>query len=56
MQPPPIPYEHCVCSKDKDSEDVSVFKLCTNPSDKDSQTYDMKALTFKSGMVKEYIL
>ena len=56
LQAPPIPYEQQECSKDKDREDVSTFKLRTNPTDKDSQIYDMKVLTFKSGTVEEYIL
>ena len=56
LQPPPIPYERQERSKDKDREDVSTFKLRTNPTDKDSQIYDMKVLTFKSGTVEEYIL
>jgi hypothetical protein len=42
--------------KDKDDEEVSMFKLRTNPSDKDSQTYDLKVLTFKSGSVEEFLL
>jgi hypothetical protein len=54
--PPPIPYERCERSKDKDNENVSVFKLRTNPNNDDSPTYDMKALTFTSGSVEEYIM
>jgi hypothetical protein len=53
---PPIPYERCERSKSKDNENVSVFKLRTNPSNDDSPTYDLKALTFKAGSVEEFIL
>jgi mannose/fructose/N-acetylgalactosamine-specific phosphotransferase system component IIB len=56
MQPHPIPLEGNGHSKDMDIEDMSVFKLCTTPSDKDSQTYDIKVFTLKSGMVEEFIL
>jgi hypothetical protein len=54
--PPPIPYERCERSKSKDNDNVSVFKLRTNPSSDDSPTYELKALTFKAGTVEEYIL
>jgi hypothetical protein len=53
---PPIPYERCERSKSKDNDNVSVFKLRTNPSNDDSPTYDLKALTFKAGSVEEFIL
>jgi hypothetical protein len=56
FQPPPIPYNRAERSKDKDNEDVSVFKLRTTPNDKDSQTYDVKVLTFKCGSVEEFLL
>ena len=56
IQAPPVPYERARRLKDKDDEEVSVFKLRTNPSDKDSQTYDLKVLTFKSGSVEEFLL
>jgi hypothetical protein len=56
MQPVPIPFDRAERLKDKDNEDVSVFKLRTNPHDKDSQTYDMKVLTFHSGSVEEFLL
>jgi hypothetical protein len=54
--PVPVPYERCERSKDKDNEDVTVFKLRTNPTSDDSPTYDLKALTFKTGTVEEYIM
>jgi hypothetical protein len=53
---PPIPYECCERSKDKDNKNVSVYKLRTNPINEDSPTYDMKALTFSSGTVEEFIM
>jgi hypothetical protein len=56
MQPVPIPFDRAERLKDKDNEGVSVFKLRTNPHDKDSQTYDMKVLTFHSGRVEEFLL
>ena len=56
MQPVPIPFDQAERSKDKDNEDVSVFKLRTNPHDKDSQTYDMKVLTFHLGRVEDFLL
>ena len=56
MQPVPIPFDRAERSKDKDNEDVSVFKLRTNPHDKDSQTYDMKVLTFHTGRVEDFLL
>jgi hypothetical protein len=37
-------------------KNVSVFKLRTNPTNEDSPTYDMKALTFSSGTVEEFIM
>jgi hypothetical protein len=55
-EPPSIPFEPFVCTKNKDNENVSVFKLCTNPGDNESPTYDMKVLTFKLGVIEEYIL
>jgi hypothetical protein len=51
---PPIPFEHFMHMKDKDNENVSIFKLRTNPGDDKSPTYDMKVLTFKSGVIEEY--
>lgn len=33
-----------------------MFKLRTNPHDKDSQTYDMKVLTFHTGRVEDFLL
>jgi hypothetical protein len=33
-----------------------VFKLRTNPNDKDSQQYDIKVLTYHTGTVKEFLL
>jgi hypothetical protein len=33
-----------------------VFKLRTDPSNKDSQTYDTKVLTYRSGSVEEFLL
>jgi hypothetical protein len=56
VTPPPIPYQCCERSKDKDNENVSVFKLRTNPTNEDSPTYDMKALTFSTGTVEEFIM
>jgi hypothetical protein len=56
MQPVPIPFDCAERSKDKDNEDISVFKLRTNLHNKDSQTYDMKVLTFHSGRVKDFLL
>jgi hypothetical protein len=56
MQPVPIPYDRPERLKDKDSKDVSVFKLRTNPNDKHSQTYDMKVLTYHTGTVEEFLL
>jgi hypothetical protein len=56
MQPVPIPYDRPERPKDKDSEDVSVFKLRTNPNDNHSQTYDMKVLTYRTGTVEEFLL
>jgi hypothetical protein len=56
MQPIPIPYDRQERLKDKDNEDVSVFRIRTNPTDKDSQTYDMKVLTFHTGTVEEFLL
>jgi hypothetical protein len=56
FQPPPIPHDPATHSKDKDSKDFSVFKLCTMPTDKDSQTYDMKVLTFKCGSIEQFLL
>jgi hypothetical protein len=56
MQPAPIPYDRQERSKNKDKEDMSIFRIRTNPTDKDSQTYDMKVLTFHTGTVKEFLL
>jgi hypothetical protein len=56
MQPVPIPYDRQERLKDKDNEDVSVFRIRTNPTDKDSQTYDMKVLTFHTRTVEEFLL
>lgn len=56
MQPVPIPYDRQERSKDKDNEDVSVFRIRTNPTDKDSQTYDIRVLTFHTGTVEEFLL
>jgi hypothetical protein len=56
MQPVPIPYDRQERLKDKDNKDVSVFRIRTNPTDKDSQTYDMKVLTFHTGTVEEFLL
>ena len=56
IQAPPVPYHRAVRSKDKDNEEVSVFKLRTVPSEKDSQTYDLRVLTFRSGTVEEFLL
>jgi hypothetical protein len=53
--PPPIKYERPERSKDIPDEDWATFKLRTNPTDKDSQTYELRVLLFEHGPVEEFI-
>ena len=54
--PPPIPFKRTEWSKDTDDSSVSTFKLRTNPTEADSQIYELKVRTFRTGTVEEFIL
>ena len=54
--PPPILFKQTQWNKDVQGADTTTFKLRSNPSDKDSQLYELKARSFASGTVEQYIL
>ena len=54
--PPPILFKRSLWNKDVEGADTTTFKLRSNPSDKDSQLYELKARSFASGTVEQYIL
>jgi len=53
--PPPILFKRSLWSKDAEGADTSTFKLRSNPSDKDSQIYELKARSFAAGTVEQFI-
>jgi hypothetical protein len=48
--PPPILFKRSLWNKDAEGADTSTFKLRSNPSDKDSQIYELKARSFAAVM------
>lgn len=54
--PPPILFKRSLWNKDAEGADTSTFKLRSNPSEKDSQLYELKARSFAAGTVEQYIL
>ena len=54
--PPPILFKQSLWNKDAQGTDTSTFKLRWNPSDKDSQLYELKAQSFAAGTVEQYML
>jgi hypothetical protein len=54
--PPPILFKRSLWNKDAEGADTSTFKLRSNPSDKDSQLYELRARSFAAGTVEQYIL
>lgn len=54
--PPPILFKRSVWTKDTDSAMVSTFKLRCNPTESDSQVYELKARSFDTGTVEQFIL
>jgi hypothetical protein len=53
--PPPILFKRSLWNKDAEGADTSTFKLRSNPSDKDSQIYELKARSFAAGTVEQFI-
>jgi len=54
--PPPIRFERAEWSKEKDDDLVSTFKLRTNPSDIDSQIFELKVRTYRTGTPEQFIM
>jgi len=54
--PPPILFKRSVWSKDAEDGEITTFKLRCNPTDKDSQHYELKARSFSTGTVEQFIL
>ena len=54
--PPPILFKRSVWAKDTDSANVSTFKLRCNPTEPDSQVYELKARSFNTGTAEQFIL
>jgi hypothetical protein len=54
--PPPIQFKCAEWPKDKDDATVSTFKLRTNPTEVDSQVYELKVRTFRTGTAEQFII
>jgi len=54
--PPPILFKRSHWAKDTDNAMVSTFKLRCNPTQADSQLYELKARSFDTGTVEQFIL
>jgi hypothetical protein len=53
--PPPIVFKRSLWNKEAEGADTSTFKLRSNPSDKDSQLYELKARSFAAGTVEQFL-
>jgi hypothetical protein len=54
--PPPILFKRSLCNKDTKDAESTAFKLHSNPTDKDSQLYELRACSFANGTPEHFIL
>jgi hypothetical protein len=54
--PPPILFKRSLWNKDAEDAEVTTFKLRSNPTDKDSQLYELRAQSFSNGTPEQFIL
>ena len=54
--PPPILFKRSLWNKEAEDAESTAFKLCSNPTDKDSQVYELKARSFAHGTPEQFIL
>jgi hypothetical protein len=54
--PPPILFKRSLWNKDAEDAEVTTFKLRSNPTDKDSQLYELRARSFSNGTPEQFIL
>ena len=54
--PPPINMMRATWTKNNDDDLVITFKLRSNPTKKNSQEYKLKAKSFSSGSVEQFIM
>jgi hypothetical protein len=52
--PPPILFKRSIWKKDDDNA-ITTFKLLSNPTHANSQQYELKARSFSTGTVKQFI-
>ena len=56
MIPPPILFKRSLWNKDAEDAETTTFKLCSNPINKDSQLYELRAQSFSNGTPEQFIL
>jgi hypothetical protein len=54
--PPPILFKWSLWNKDAKDAETSTIKLHSNPTDKDSQLYELRACSFANGTSEQFIL
>jgi hypothetical protein len=54
--PPPIAIKRAKWVKEAEDDAVTVFKLQSNPTQAKSQLYEMKARSFSTGSVKQFVM
>ena len=54
--PPPILFKRSLWNKEAEDAESTAFKLRSNPTDKDSQVYELKARSFAHGTPEQFIL
>jgi hypothetical protein len=54
--PPPILFKQSLWNKDAEDAETTAFKLHSNPTDKDSQLYELRARSFTNGTPEQFIL
>jgi hypothetical protein len=53
---PPILFKQSLWNKDAKDAETTAFKLHSNPTDKDSQLYELRARSFANGTPEQFIL
>jgi hypothetical protein len=54
--PPPILFKRSLWNKDAEDAESTAFKLRSNPTDKDSQLYELRVRSFANGTPEQFIL
>jgi hypothetical protein len=53
--PPPIRFKRSLWNNDAEDAESTAFKLRSNPTDKDSQLYELGARSFTDGTPEQFI-